>query len=98
MTEEEKDKLRQAKADVTDLLARTRIERYRLTDVDSRLDAYVREVVGNPDGHNLYEQLAVVRFFRMCDKYGINATEVWQSLISTKAYTFPARQGSSVMS
>ena len=39
MTEEEKDKLRQAKADVTDLLARTRIERYRLTDVDSRLDA-----------------------------------------------------------
>lgn len=78
MTEEEKDKLRQAKADVTDLLAHTRIERYRLTDVDSRLDAYVREVASNPDGHNLYEQLAVARFFRMCDKYGINATEVWQ--------------------
>ena len=78
MTEEEKDKLRQAKADVTALLASTRIERYRLTDVDSRLDAYVREVAGNPDGHNLYEQLAVARFFKLCDRYGINVTEVWQ--------------------
>ena len=93
MTEEEKDKLRQAKADVTDLLARTRIERYRLTDVDSRLDAYVREVAGNPDGHNLYEQLAVARFFRMCDKYGINATEVWQFVDFYESLYFPGKAG-----
>lgn len=93
MTEEEKDKLRQAKADVTDLLARTCIERYRLTDVDSRLDAYVREVAGNPDGHNLYEQLAVARFFRMCDKYGINATEVWQFADFYESLYFPGKAG-----
>lgn len=93
MTEEEKDKLRQAKADVTDLLARTRIERYRLNDVDSRLDAYVREVAGNPDGHNLYEQLAVARFFRMCDKYGINATEVWQFADFYESLYFPGKAG-----
>lgn len=93
MTEEEKDKLRQAKADVTDLLARTRIERYRLTDVDSRLDAYVREAAGNPDGHNLYEQLAVARFFRMCDKYGINATEVWQFADFYESLYFPGKAG-----
>ena len=93
MTEEEKDKLRQAKADVTDLLARTSIERYRLTDVDSRLDAYVREVAGNPDGHNLYEQLAVARFFRMCDKYGINATEVWQFADFYESLYFPGKAG-----
>lgn len=93
MTEEEKDKLRQAKADVTDLLARTRIERYRLTDVDSRLDAYVREVAGNPNGHNLYEQLAVARFFRMCDKYGINATEVWQFADFYESLYFPGKAG-----
>lgn len=93
MTEEEKDKLRQAKADVTDLLERTRIERYRLTDVDSRLDAYVREVAGNPDGHNLYEQLAVARFFRMCDKYGINATEVWQFADFYESLYFPGKTG-----
>lgn len=93
MTEEEKDKLRQAKADVTDLLAHTRIERYRLTDVDSRLDAYVREVASNPDGHNLYEQLAVARFFRMCDKYGINATEVWQFADFYESLYFPGKAG-----
>ena len=93
MTEEEKDKLRQAKADVTDLLARTRIDRYRLTDVDSRLDAYVREVASNPDGHNLYEQLAVARFFRMCDKYGINATEVWQFADFYESLYFPGKAG-----
>lgn len=93
MTEEEKDKLRQAKADVTDLLAHTRIERYRLTDVDSRLDAYVREVAGNPDGHNLYEQLAVARFLTLCDKYGINATEVWQFADFYESLYFPGKAG-----
>lgn len=93
MTEEEKDKLRQAKADVTDLLARTRIDRYRLTDVDSRLDAYVREVASNPDGHNLYEQLAVARFLTLCDKYGINVTEVWQFADFYESLYFPGKAG-----
>lgn len=93
MTEEEKDKLRQAKADVTDLLASTGIDRYRLTEVDSRLDGYVREVASNPDGHNLYEQLAVARFFRLCDKYGINATEVWQFFDLYESLYFPGKAG-----
>ena len=93
MTEEEKDKLRQAKADVTDLLASADIDRYRLTEVDSRLDGYVREVASNPDGHNLYEQLAVARFFRLCDKYGINATEVWQFFDLYESLYFPGKTG-----
>lgn len=93
MTEEEKDKLRQAKANVTDLLASTDIDRYRLTEVDSRLDGYVREVASNPDGHNLYEQLAVARFFRLCDKYGINATEVWQFFDLYESLYFPGKAG-----
>lgn len=93
MTEEEKDKLRQAKADVTDLLAGTPIDRYRLCEVDSRLDGYVREVAGNPDAHNLYEQLAVARFFRLCDRYGINATEVWQFCDFYESLFFPGKTG-----
>jgi len=93
MTEEERDKLQQAKADVTDLLARTDISRYRLAEVDSRLDAYVREVAGNPDGHNLYEQLAVAQFFKLCDKYGINVTEVWQFADLYESLYFPGKTG-----
>ena len=91
MTEEEKDRLRQAKADVTGLLANTDIGRYRLAEVDGRLDGYVREVAGNPDGHNLYEQLAVARFLRLCDRYGIDATEVWQFCDFYESLYFPGR-------
>lgn len=93
MTEEEKDKLRQAKEDVTDLLARIDIDRYRLPDVDSRLDLYVREVASNPDGHNLYEQLAVAHFFTMCDRYGINVTEVQQFFDFYESLYFPGKTG-----
>ena len=93
MTEEEKDRLRQAKEDVTRQLRHTNIGRYRLTEVDGRLDSYVREVAGNPDGHNLYEQLAVAHFFRMCDKYGINATEVQQFYDFYESLYFPGKKG-----
>lgn len=93
MTEEEKDKLRQAKEDVTGLLAGTDIDRYRLTEVDSRLDGYVREVACDPEAHNLYEQLAVARFFHLCDKYGINATEVWQFCDFYESLYFPGKAG-----
>lgn len=93
MTEEEKDRIRQAKIDVTAKLATMDIERYRLAEVDSRLDAYCREVANNPDGHNLYEQLAVARFLAMCDKYGINVTEVWQFADFYESLYFPGKLG-----
>lgn len=93
MTEEEKDRLRQAKAEVTALLADADIECYRLSEVDSRLDAYVREVAGHPEAHNLYEQLAVARFFVMCDRYGINVTEVWQFADFYESLFFPGKRG-----
>ena len=93
MTEEEKDRLRQAKIDVTELLANTSIERYRLSEVDSRLEAYVREVASNPDGHNLFEQLAVVLFLRKCERYGINTTEVWRFYDLYESLYFPGKIG-----
>lgn len=93
MTEEEKDRLHQAKADVTAKLAAMDIARYRLSEVDSRLDLYVREVADNPDGHNLYEQLAVSRFFTMCDRYGINVTEVQQFFDFYESLYFPGKVG-----
>lgn len=93
MTEEEKDKLRQAKEDVSEHLARMDLPRYGLERVDARLDAYVREVAGNPACHNLYEQLAVARFLRMCDKYGINVTEVWMFADFYESLHFPGKRG-----
>ena len=93
MTEEEKDKLRAAKVDVTARLAAMDIDRYRLPEVDSRLDEYVRMVAVDPDGHNLWEQLAVLRFFGMIDKYGINLTEVQLFFDFYESLYFPGKSG-----
>ena len=93
MTEEDKDKLRRAKEEVTQRLSAVNIERYRLSEVDGRLDAYVREVAGNPEGHNLFEQLAVSKFLDKCDTYGINVTEVLQFFGFYECLYFPGKMG-----
>ncbi len=93
MTEEEKDLLRQAKIDVTAQLADVPIADYRLCEVDTRLEQYVTEVAQHPDAHNLYEQLAVMRFFRMADKYGVNATEVQRFFTLYENLHFPGKTG-----
>lgn len=93
MTEEEKDRLRQAKIEVTVALAATPIADYRLCEVDARLECYVMEVAQNPDAHNLYEQLAVLRFFRLADRYGINATEVHRIFTLHENLHFPGKTG-----
>lgn len=93
MTDEEKVKLREAKALVTEELSRADIGRRRLREVDIRLDQYVREVAGNPEGHNLWEQLAVSRFLRMCDRYGINRVAVQRFIVFYEHLYFPGTKG-----
>ena len=74
MTEEEKVRLRRLKADTAAWLQRDRDAyptRYRcaLVETDRRIGDYVYGVIDNPERHNLYELLAVKRFFRMLDRY-----------------------------
>lgn len=74
MTEEEKVRLRSLKADTAAWLQRDRDvypTRYRcaLVETDRRIGDYVYGVIDNPEKHNLYELLAVKRFFRMLDRY-----------------------------
>lgn len=93
MTEEEKDRLRMAKEEVTDALKDIPIGSYHLELVDARLIDYTNEVARHPDRHNLYEQLAVKRFFYMAGKYGINATEVQRFFALYENLYFPGKQG-----
>lgn len=93
MTEEEKDKLRKAKVDVTAELSRVPIADYRFGDVDARLERYIIDVAQRPEAHNLYEQLAVMRFIRLSDKYGINATEVQRFFTLYEHLHFPGKKG-----
>lgn len=75
MTEEERKRERLFKDNIATWLRERRdmiAEKYAyaLTDTDRRLGDYTFGVIDNPDKHNLYELLAVKRFFAMLDTYG----------------------------
>lgn len=93
MTEEEKDTLRSLKERVSRTLAAMNRRRYPLEAVDPRLREYTEEVITAPEAHNVFEQLAVERFFRMVDRYGINATEVKRFFRFYEGLHFPGKRG-----
>lgn len=93
MTDEEKIHLRQRKREISATLGGLDIGEWRLGEVDGRLDAYVRAVAGDPEGHNLFEQLAVYRFLRLADRYGINVTEVRRFFTLYEHLHFPGKSG-----
>lgn len=81
MTENEKElwrerKSREAARLKDDFLGYVVSYRYAMADTDQRIEDYVREVVMNPDGHNLYEILGVRRFFDLLSRYEWNARAV----------------------
>lgn len=80
MTEEEKRRLRTRKNEaVKELLCYVAALdgfRFALEDTDERIGDYVRTVSACPEDHNLYEILAVVRFFRLLDKYRWSSSSV----------------------
>ena len=93
MTEEEKDKLRRAKAAVTEELYSADLDGYHLEEADNRLRIYADSVISNPDGHNLYEQLAVKRFFGLIDKYGLCVSEMKKFFTMFEMLYFPGKTG-----
>lgn len=93
MTDEERQRLITAKANITAELDRFRFGSYRLKKIDKRLDHYVRMVAKHPEGHNLFEQLAVRRFFTMYDRYGVNLSEVKRFFTLYESLYFPGKRG-----
>ena len=93
MTEEEKERLRKAKEEVSEALARLPMADYNLDAVDTRLVEYTTNVAKHPDAHNLYEQLAVRRFFTQADKYGLNVTEIQKFITCYENLYFPGKTG-----
>lgn len=93
MTDEEIRRLRDAKRKVTADLKDIDISPYHLELVDERLVGYIRAVADAPGEHNIFEQLAVLRFLRLCRKYGINVTEVHRFIIFYESLYFPGKEG-----
>lgn len=52
------------------------LDLYQLDTIDGRLLRYVSEVRNNPDSHNLYEILAILKFLRLLGKYVFRASKV----------------------
>lgn len=57
-------------------LPRWRIQFATVLKTDERLDIYVSDVIGRPEGHNLYEILGVKRFFMLLSRYVWRAARV----------------------
>lgn len=69
MTEEEKQRERECKRECVSDLQSIDVGKYRLSQIDERMEDYAQDLVHNPDGHNLYELLALRRFFSMLGEY-----------------------------
>lgn len=98
MTEEERSRERQFKADVVAHLKANRKRyakhyAYALTDTDKRIGDYVFGVIDAPDKHNLYEHLAVKRFFALLDRYEWRAKRVKRFFKFYEALRFNGTHG-----
>ena len=93
MTEEERDRIIQKKEEETEWLANVRLSRYKLTRIDKRLSAYVRDVAKNPAMHNVFEQLGVRHFLQMMEKYGFEIRIVQSFFFLYEHLYFPGKNG-----
>lgn len=93
MTETDRDRQRQAKTAAVERLAREDVSRYRLAAVDARLERYVSDVQADPEGHCLWDVLAVLRFLGHCRRYGIDVGEVRRFARFYESLYFPGKAG-----
>ena len=98
MTEEEKIRKRQLKADTAAELQANRDSyltkyRYALSDTDKRLTEYVTAVIDNPEAHNLYELLKIKRFFQMLDRWDWKPKRVKKKIRLYESLKFSGTSG-----
>lgn len=70
------DETREAKNICVECLNKIDVGSYNLRYADPRLDVYARTLIDDPDAHNLYELLALQRFFRLLDTYEFHIDKV----------------------
>jgi phage terminase large subunit-like protein len=66
---------------------------YELSQIDNRLNDYTLGVINNPNDHNLYELLAVKRFFYLLGKYLYNVSAVKSFIIFYESLKFSGLKG-----
>lgn len=86
MNKENRDKLIALKQSVVSDLHSIDVDSYKLDKADERLNVYIKGCINNPDVHNLYELLAVHRFFVFLDKYEFRIKEVRKFVTILRAF------------
>lgn len=89
----DKEELKALKIKVSQDLKEIDVLSYNLKKTDKRLDIYVLEVIHNPEGHNLYEQLSVKRFFHFLDKYDFRSVEIKKFIVFYEQLKFQGTKG-----
>lgn len=93
MTEEERARILAAKAEVSEELAVLDIDSYDLSAIDERLTVYAKSVAAAPLEHNVWEQLALRRFFRLADRYGLDRVAIQRFFTFYEGLYFPGKSG-----
>lgn len=89
----DKNELRKLKEDAREKLRGIDLHRYHLDRIDTRLNTYVESVTVDPDGHNLYELLSIVRFFRLMDTYLFKIGDVKKFIVFYESLQFSGLNG-----
>lgn len=89
----EKDDLIRLKAETVDKLIGVDVDSYKLENTDERLSLYVKSCISNPDRHNLYEHLSILRFFNFLDKYGFHPGKVREFIVLFENLKFSGDKG-----
>ena len=90
----DKDELITLKHTTADELKNIDVDALGLEKTDERLPLYLKECIGNPDGHNLYELLAVKRFFDFLNKFDFRAGKVREFITLFEYLKFSGTNGS----
>lgn len=89
----ENKELIQLKQEVIERLKQVDVNSHDLDSTDKRLTVYIRGCIDNPDKHNLYELLAVERFFLFLDKYEYRVGEARKFIALFEELKFSGDKG-----
>ena len=90
----DKDELIALKDKTAEVLKQIDVSGYGLEETDARLPEYVKECIANPDRHNLYELLAVKRFFEFLNKFEFRGGKVREFITLFEYLKFSGTKGS----
>lgn len=94
LDEQEKNRLRDLKKETAEKLKGIDLDGYAVLDkTDTRLREYIEGVRSCPDRHNLYEMLALLRFFRLLDAYEFRPSAVRRFVVVYESLRFNGMLG-----